>query len=76
YINCQEFLCEIIHVDQLSSVSWQIPQFPAMIFDFAFVRFKKGREVLKGVFLKDELANIQPGIFTGTSHCEIVVNGE
>ncbi len=47
-----------------------------MILEFAFVRFKKGTEVLKGVILKDELANIQPGIFTCTSHCEIVINGK
>jgi hypothetical protein len=47
-----------------------------MILEFAFVQFKKDTEVLKGVNLKGELANIQTGIFTCTSQCEIVIYGE
>lgn len=73
---CQKFLCEIIHVDQRSSISWEIPQFPVITSEFAFVQFKKNGQIHKGVIQKCELRTIQPGVFTCTSHCEIKIYGE
>lgn len=47
-----------------------------MTLEFVFVTYTKGTQICKGVIQKSELANIQPGTFNCTSHCEIEIKSE
>ncbi|XP_028410371.1 exonuclease 1-like [Dendronephthya gigantea] len=73
--NCQEFICDIIHIKKLSSVLWKIPQFPVVTLEFSFVQFKKDGRICMGVIEKYKVADTQPGTFMCTSHCEIAISG-
>ena len=73
--NCQEFICDIIHVEKLSSIFWKIPQFPVVTLEFSFVQFRKDGRICVGVIDKCKVVYIQPGTYTCTSHCEITISG-
>lgn len=60
------------------STLWKIPQFPVMTLEFVHVKFKRGTEIYRGVIEKTKMSDldIQPGLFTCTSHCEIDIGTE
>jgi hypothetical protein len=59
-----------------SSTLWKIPQFPVITLEFVHVKFERESEIYRGVIEKKKMSDIQPGVFTCTSHCEIDIGTE